>query len=261
MSAIAIAVLIIVGPAVYATLGALLGRRLLHRKVQEGHNDVLVPMFLTAGVIYAVLLGSMVLAVWGSYDAAKGNAGIEAASLVPLYRSTGGMPRDVGEKMRHLTREYVEAVIHDEWPTQAATGKGSSKARRAIGDMFRAFGDGTITQEEKRDYPFIFQTFMQSVNTVTGLRNKRNIQANESVPAIVWGAAVGGAFVIISMTFLLYMERAVPHVIMASIMASLIGALLYVCFVLSHPFNGPLAISAEAFEDTAAVLDDVDKGN
>jgi hypothetical protein len=66
-----IGVLMIGGPAVYAMAGVFFCRKLLHGRVQEGHNDVCVPIFLNAGVLFAVLLGFMVIAVWESFDAAK----------------------------------------------------------------------------------------------------------------------------------------------------------------------------------------------
>jgi len=59
----------------------------------------------------------------------------------------------------------------------------------------------------------------------------------------------------------IYMERPLPHMIMAGSMAALIGLLLYACVLLSHPFKGPIAISAESFEKTMHVFDDVDRGN
>jgi hypothetical protein len=261
MSNAVVGILLIGGPALYAALGVLTGRKLLHGRVQEGHNDVLVPIFLNAGVLFAVLLGFMVVAVWESYDAAKTNAATEAAALVPLYRATDALPKEAGDKMRELTREYAHQVIEDEWPTQAATGQGSSKARKAMGNLFRAFGDGTISAQLKKDYPFICTAIMNSITEVTNARNRRNIQANETVPWVMWLAALGGTLIIITMSFVLYMERQVPHVVMSSTMASLMGILLFTCFVMSHPFSGPLAIDAESFENTLRVLDDIDKGN
>ena len=55
MSAVLIAILFVGGAVLYAIVGVLIGRRIVGRHVREGHNDVLVPLFLTAGVIYAVL--------------------------------------------------------------------------------------------------------------------------------------------------------------------------------------------------------------
>jgi hypothetical protein len=84
---------------------------------------------------------------------------------------------------------------------------------------------------------------------------------NDTLLGVMWFAILGGALVIISMSFMIYMERPVPHMIMAGTMAGLIGLLLYSCIILSHPFRGPIAISPEAFEKTLAVFDDVDRGN
>src|SRR5579862_3537400 len=103
-------ILMIFGPAIYAVVGVQITRRLLHGKVQEGHNDVCVPIFLNAGVLFAVLLGFMVVAVWESYDAAKTNVATEATSLVPLYRSAGNLPKESAEKMHEMIREYIHEV-------------------------------------------------------------------------------------------------------------------------------------------------------
>jgi hypothetical protein len=63
------------------------------------------------------------------------------------------------------------------------------------------------------------------------------------------------------MSFIIYMERPLPHLFMSAMMAALIGLLLYSCLILSHPFRGPIAISSESFEKTLVILDDVDRGN
>ncbi|HKQ57844.1 MAG TPA: hypothetical protein VJY35_08235 [Candidatus Eisenbacteria bacterium] len=255
------AVLVVIGPAAYAALCVDLGRNLLRGRVRHGHNEVLIPIFLNAGVLFAVVLGFMVIAVWESYDAAKTTVAVEAATLVPLYRATYVMPSETGEKLRAMARDYAKAVVEDEWRTQAATGEGSLAARRAMGGMFRAFGDGTISNEMKRDYPFVCETFMNAVNEVTAARNKRHTQANESLPWAMWLAAIGGAFIVITMSCLIYMETRWPHVVMAGAMASLIGVLLFTCEIMSHPFSGPLAISAEPFESALQVFQDVDRGD
>jgi hypothetical protein len=95
-------VLMIGGPALYAMAGVFVSRKLLHGRVRKGHNDVCVPVFLNAGVLFAVLLGFMVIAVWESYDAARVNVATEAISLVPLYRSSGNLPPEAGGPIREF---------------------------------------------------------------------------------------------------------------------------------------------------------------
>ena len=91
-------------------MGTIVVRKLIQRHIAEGHNDVLVPLFLTAGVIYAVLPGFMVVGEWESYDAARANAGEEAAVLVPLYRQTSVMDAHCRDETRKVLREYAEHV-------------------------------------------------------------------------------------------------------------------------------------------------------
>src|SRR5690242_20318511 len=108
---IAIAALFVGGAVLFAVVGVLLGRKLMHRHVREGHNDVLVPLFLTVGVIYAVLLGFTVVAEWEIYGSARANTAEEAALLVPLYRQTRVMDEEKGNEMRRLIRAYAEHVV------------------------------------------------------------------------------------------------------------------------------------------------------
>ena len=258
---ILLGLLMVFGPVLYAVAGVYVSRKILHGRVQEGHNDVCVPIFLNAGVIFAVLIGFVVVAVWESYDTAKTTVATEATALVPLYRASGNLPPEAGDKIREITREYIHQVIEDEWPLQAKDGKASSKARKQVGDLIRSFGNGTITSDMKKSFPLSCSVLMQSITEVVNDRNKRNLEANEDLPVIMWFTILGSALVIVSMSFIIYMEKAVPHMIMAGLMAALIGLLLFTCCILSQPFRGPLAIQPESFEKTLTVLDDVDRGN
>src|SRR3954451_172820 len=119
--AIALAVLIIGGAVAFCALGVLAGRRLVRKNVAAYHNEVVISLFAAAGVVFAVLLGFLVVVVWQAYDGAHRNLADEAASLVPLYRLTYGMEATEGAEMRGLIRRYADAVIHDEWPTLGST--------------------------------------------------------------------------------------------------------------------------------------------
>jgi hypothetical protein len=89
-------------------------------------------------------------------------------------------------------------------------------------------------------------------------RNKRTLEAGESMAAIMWVVSIGSGMLIVGMTCLLYMDRLWPHVLMSSLMAGMICTLLCMTFVLSRPFNGPLALQPEAFEHSMGVYASVD---
>jgi hypothetical protein len=255
MNVLALALLSVCGSIAFAVCGVLLGRRFVHHQVAEGHNDVLVPLFLTAGVIYAVLLGFMVVGEWESYDSAKANTSEEAALLVPLYRQSLVMAPDRGDEMRKGIRDYAEAVVKG-WSGFVA-GARNREAGHSVQELFRIFG--TLTPATK-PRELIAAQFLTTLNDVLLDRNKRYMQAAESLSWIMWAAAIGGGAITIGMSFMLYMDRRWPHVFATSVMAALIGALLFTMAVLSRPFVGPLAIDPKPFETSLTVFDDVDAG-
>jgi hypothetical protein len=258
MGAIGLALLIVIGSVGFAAGGVLLGRRLLHRHVAAFHNEVVISLFATASVVYAVLLGFLVVVVWEGYDDAHRNVAEEAASLVPLYRLTYGMQGPHGAQSRSLIREYADAVVKDEWPTMGTADAGSMRARHDIGEIDRQFS--RLSPAQKAADSEVDAEFLRTESQIVADRNRRLLEASDTIPWVMWLGAVGGGMIVMVMSFFIYMEQAWPHVVMASLAASLIGLLLFIMLVLSRPFSGPLALGPGHFRAALAVMDDVDRG-
>ena len=258
MGAIGLALLIVIGSVGFAAGGVLLGRRLLHRHVAAFHNEVVISLFATASVVYAVLLGFLVVVVWEGYDDAHRNVAEEAASLVPLYRLTYGMQGPHGAQSRSLIREYADAVVKDEWPTMGTADAGSMRARHDIGEIDRQFS--RLSPAQKAADAEVDAEFLRTESQIVADRNRRLLEASDRIPWVMWLGAVGGGIIVMVMSFFIYMEQAWPHVVMASLAASLIGLLLFIMLVLSRPFSGPLALGPGHFRAALAVMDDVDRG-
>ena len=255
MNPVVAAIVFIGGSLVFAIVGVIVGRKIVHRHIREGHNDVLVPLFLTAGVMYAVLLAFMVVAEWESYDAASSNASEEAAILVPLYRLTPAMAPEAGEKMRETIRKYAEDVAEN-WDG-FAHGERNRKAGADAQNMVTIFATMDPANKSRE---MIDAQFLENYTQMVFHRNKRYAQAAEGIPWLMWVGAVGGGLITVGMTFFLYMERRTPHIVGVSLMSGMFGLLLFIMALLSRPFLGPLAIQPHPFEAASSVFDDVDHG-
>lgn len=257
MSAFTLGSIVIGLSLVYAAAGVLIGRRLMRGSVAEGHNDVLAPTFATAGVIYAVLLGLLVVAAWQSYQDAKHNIENEATSLTTLYRLTGGMLHpEERSTMRGAIRDYTKAVIEQEWVTQATTEKPSDLARSAMGTIYRTFSLMQTTESGSH----VNGEFLTTLSTIVLDRNRRAVQASERLGGAMWlGLMLGGA-IVVGMTFVLCMQRGWPHVLVSCALAGLIGTLLFVTILIDRPFAGPLALDPTPFSYDLNLYDSVDHG-
>ncbi len=257
MNIVILALMIVGLPAVATGVCVTIGRKLLHGRVREGHNDVLVPLFLTAGTIYAVMLGFLVVVVWEAYGNAKDNVGAEASTLTTMYRMTAGMAPGEKMVMREHIRAYTEAVVDKEWAIQAKTGGASPDARAQIVGIYSEFA----TMPANVEASSINREFLQQFSAVTAARNKRTLQAGEDVPWVMWLGLVGGAGIVLAMSCFLYMERFWPHVGGSVVLTVMICMLLLVTVILAKPFKGTLALKAEPFEHSLSVYKSVDGGH
>jgi hypothetical protein len=256
MNIVLLILLAAVVSSIFSAAGVSLGRNLLRRRVATGHFEVLAALFQTGGTLHAVFLAFLVVAVWQSYDAARTNVADEASALTTLYRASAGMEHDTGKALRKVIRDYVEAVVQEEWTIQSKTGGASPKARAASLAMYRLFG-----QEEpavRQQQAAIDGAALQIVSQIQYDRNRRTLEAEGSLPVIIWLAAIGSGVLVLSMSFFLFMEQVAAQIVVTSMMASTIALLLCITFVLSRPFVGPFALQPEPFVHSLEVFDSVD---
>jgi hypothetical protein len=156
--------------------------------------------------------------------------------------------------MRKLLREYAEEVTSG-WPTFRVTGLGSPEARKTVDQMLMVFGSLTPATKARE---IIATQFIETFSQLMLDRNKRLVAAADSLSWVMWLAAIGGGVVSVGMSFVLYMDRALPHLVMTSVLSALIGMLLFIMAVFNHPFVGPLGITPEPFEASLKLFDQID---
>ena len=232
-------------------------RRLVRRGVGDGHNDVSSAIFGVGGTIYAVFLAFVVITIWAAHDSANSNIAEETSALGTLYRASTAMEPVGGARLRLLIREYTHAVIEDEWAIQAASGGASERARAAGLRMFSLFA--TIPPAVRQSDAAIDQVALGLIARIQDDRNKRTLQAQETMSPVIWVVAIVNGLLVIIMSFFLYPDRDWPHVVMSSMLAAMIAMFIYVVYIFEQPFRSVLPLQPDAFVHSLNVYDSVDR--
>src|SRR4051812_1068348 len=102
-----------------AILGLIGARQVVDYQTLQASSDSLGTFVQTLGGIYAVLLAFVVVAVWQQYNDARSYVDREANVLVDLHRTASGLPSTSRKAIQAGLRDYLDAVIADEWAAMA----------------------------------------------------------------------------------------------------------------------------------------------
>jgi Protein of unknown function (DUF4239) len=108
---------LVIGGICLLSLGGLeLVQRLVPADSRRRHNDVAGFIYAALGVIYAVLLALVVIAVWEEFQTASETVEQEANAAADIFWLADRLPEPRGTHIQELVRSYAEEVVHKEWP-------------------------------------------------------------------------------------------------------------------------------------------------
>lgn len=236
--AILLAVLAVTAGALY------LLQRYVPHPVREAHNDVAGFIFAAVGVLYAVLLAFVVIAVWGNNDSARKTTFEEADSLAGVYWISRELPAPVGPQLENHALEYARLVKDTEWPLMAKH-KSSPQATELVYQMRSdVFSINPANDQEK----VLYDHAVSHLENLASERRARLNQIDEDVPALLWVALIAGAVLTIGFTFLFGLPNSFSHGLMVLTLTGLVVLSLIVIREMDFPFTGVTAIKPTAFD-------------
>lgn len=229
--------------AVFVVLHALLQRR-LRSEVLRRHNDVAGYLFSAVGVLYAVVLGFVVVVVWEKYDAAVANVEAEVNAVGNLYHNVDAYPDPLRSRIRANLRTYADIVAEIEWPAmnrgQSVPPSGSAK----LEDL--AYAVDTFAPNNFKEFA-AQQAAIATEERLFDARRSRLIEAVPAVPSVLWFALVAGALAMVAFCYIFGVENRPAQLMMTAILVGLIGILFIVILEFSTPFSGSVRISNEGW--------------
>ena len=245
-------VLVVGGICLLALAGFELVQRLVSADARKEHNDVAGFIYAALGVIYAVLLALVVIAVWEEYGAASNTVEQEANATAEIFWLAHRLPEPEGTHIQELARSYAEEVVHKEWPLmeQGRTplmeqGEGTPAGWAIIDDIRESLQD--VEPQTPADEQ-LYAEGLDQIQRLADARRMRLIAAEEGVPGVLWAVLIFGGMAAVGFTYLFGLENTWAHRLMVLTLAAVIGLVLFTVGAIEHPFSGGARIGTGAFE-------------
>lgn len=224
--------------------GLVVVQRLMPARRRLRHNDVAGFIYAVLGVVYAVLLGLMLIAVWEEWNASTEAADQEASEVAEIFWLAHRLPQPEGRHLQELARSYAQVVVNEEWPLMEQ-GRVSPKAWAIldeIRDSLNSFDPSTPAQQ------VLYEQGLQQGGDLAEARGERWLDAEEGVPAILWVVLIVGGVEVVGFTYLFGLESTTVHVLMVASLTLIIALVLFTVAALDYPFKGDVRIGPDAFE-------------
>ncbi len=235
-----------------AVVGSLLAHRYLPRTVLAEHNDIAGFMFAVVGVVYAVLLAFLAIAVWERYDAADVRVQDEAGQLTVVYRRTDAFPTST-RMLRAELKRYVDLVIQDEWP-KMKTGAQSEEANALIERIAYQVRHLKVTTPAQQD---LLTSLIDGLQATMIDREDRLLLGNTGLNGFLWMILFFGAAGTLAFSYLFAFRSLGARVAMTGLLAFSLALVLYMIAVVDYPFRGDVRIGPAPFIEVRQTFDQV----
>lgn len=231
--------------------GLVLFRKLVSHNRFEGSNAVSGSVFQLAGVLYAVLVAFLVVVVWEQFGDAEDASGLEAAAIGDLLRDSEALPVESRDLIQQSLIAYTRNVIDEEFPRM----REGERIEDQSAELYAVWESYKMVQPETRNEIAFFDHAIGRLNDLSADRKLRVSTADASVPTPLWILLLGGGGVVMGFTFLFGTRDLLVHALAVGLTSALLAFVMYLIFLLEHPYVGELSVQPTPYVDVLEVWD------
>jgi Na+/proline symporter len=241
--------------SVVTTSVALVGLYLVRRKyppeVLKENHEVAAIIFNAFGLFYGVMVAFVVFVTWSGYDDATKNLQMEANQVADIFHSADAFPDPARKTIKQALRDYTASVYGDELirMSQGEISLHSGGALPRLMTTFYQMDEKSIANRE------LYAETLKRLNDLAQYRRLRIFAGNDTVPSAVWLVLLVGGVFTVSYTFFFGMKNIRAQYIMMATLTVTITLILFLIYVLDHPFTGTSKVSAEPLKEVMAIME------
>src|SRR5215212_7843916 len=191
-------VLVVFAGCLAALVGLELVQRLVPAEKRQQHNDVAGFLYAVVGVVYAVLLALLVIAVWEQYQRALETVEGEADSVADIAWLAHQLPETERYQLQEHARSYAQEVVDQEWPLME---QGLEGGVQSLPEGWDLIDDMRATLQELEPRTQAEQNLhaegLDQIDRLGDDRRLRLVAAEEGIPGVLWVVLVFGAVVVV----------------------------------------------------------------
>src|SRR5215469_10480167 len=216
-------------------------RRMLHG--DKPSNELIIHIAGSFALVYAVLLGLLMVATFQDTKEVVDGIGREASALSAIYHSADGYPDPLRGELKAALRDYNHYVIEKDWPAhrRGVVLEGGEHRLQVIRSTLLSYEPTAKTQE------LLQSELLRYLDEMMVSREQRLAAVTASIPRVLWYVVVIGAFLTIAFLWMLYIELA-PQIILGGITAFFLGTVIFLIYAMDHPLQGAVSVPPDSFQ-------------
>jgi len=234
----------------FALVGLYLVRRKYSAEVLKENHEVAAIIFNAFGIFYGVLVAFVVFVTWGGYDDATKNLQLEGSEALDIFHNAEAFPDPANKVIQQGLRDYMASVYNDEVPrmAQGEISVYSGGAHLELKTLFNQIDVKSIPNRE------LYSETLRSLNNLAQYRRMRIFAGNDTVPPVIWLVLLVGGVFAVSYTFFFGMKNIKAQYLITTTLTVMITSILFLVYVLDHPFTGTSKVSMEPLREAMAVM-------
>jgi uncharacterized protein len=216
-------------------------RRMVHGRRQV--NDIVISVAANFGLVYAVLLGLLIVATFQNTKDLQDHINMEASRLNTIYRGAGSYPEPLRGELRSQLRDYAHYVIQKDWPAHR-------KARVLVGGDHRlqAIREALFSYEmTPKPQEALHGAMLHYFNEMNASREQRLSAVSSSIPDVLWYVVIVGSLFTMVFLWMIHMDL-IQQIILGGTTAFFLGLTTFLIYAMDHPLQGAVGVGPEPFQ-------------